>query len=158
MKFVGAHVSATGGVENAPINAHEIGAKAFALFTKNQRQWFSSPLTKENIQKFKENCAKYGFNPGMILPHDSYLINLGNPAREPLEQSRKSFLDEMKRCELLGLKLTEFPPGFAPETVERGGLPETERRIHQYYLRQNQRCYCCYRKHCRAGQQCRIPL
>ena len=111
MKFVGAHVSASGGVENAPINAHEIGAKAFALFTKNQRQWFSSPLTKENIEKFKENCTKYGFDPGMILPHDSYLINLGNPSKEPLEQSRKSFLDEMKRCELLGLKLLNFHPG-----------------------------------------------
>jgi deoxyribonuclease-4 len=111
MKFVGAHVSASGGVENAPTNAHQIGAKAFALFTKNQRQWFANPLTKENIQKFKENCVKYGFNPGIILPHDSYLINLGNPAKEPLEQSRKSFLDEMKRCELLGLKLLNFHPG-----------------------------------------------
>ena len=111
MKFVGAHVSASGGVENAPVNAHEIGAKAFALFTKNQRQWVASPLTKENIQKFKENCTKYGYNPAMILPHDSYLINLGNPTKGPLEQSRKSFLDEMKRCELLGLKLLNFHPG-----------------------------------------------
>jgi len=111
MKYVGAHVSASGGVENAPINAHEIGAKAFALFTKNQRQWFASPLTKESIQKFKENCSKYGFDPWIILPHDSYLINLGNPAKEALEQSRKSFLDEMKRCELLGLKMLNFHPG-----------------------------------------------
>ena len=111
MKYVGAHVSASGGVENAPINAHEIGAKAFALFTKNQRQWFSSPLTQENIKKFRENCSKYGYDPRMILPHDSYLINLGNPSKEPLEQSRKSFLDEMKRCELLGLTLLNFHPG-----------------------------------------------
>ena len=85
MKFVGAHVSASGGVENAPVNAHEIGAKAFALFTKNQRQWFSSPLTKESIRKFRENCEKYGYAPGVILPHDSYLINLGNPGKEALE-------------------------------------------------------------------------
>jgi deoxyribonuclease IV len=111
MKYIGAHVSASGGVENAPINAHEIGAKAFALFTKNQRQWFSNPLSNENIQKFKENCSTFGFDPRMILPHDSYLINLGNPAKEPLAQSRKSFLDEMKRCELLGLKLLNFHPG-----------------------------------------------
>ena len=111
MKYVGAHVSASGGVENAPVNAHEIGAKAFALFTKNQRQWFSNPLTKENIGKFKENCAKYGYDPGVILPHDSYLINLGNPAKEALEQSRRSFLDEMRRCELLGLTLLNFHPG-----------------------------------------------
>jgi deoxyribonuclease-4 len=111
MKYVGAHVSASGGVENAPINAHEIGAKAFALFTKNQRQWFANPLTETNIIQFKANCAKYGYEPSQILPHDSYLINLGNPSNGPLDQSRKSFFDEMKRCELLGLKLLNFHPG-----------------------------------------------
>jgi deoxyribonuclease IV len=111
MKYIGAHVSASGGVENAPVNAHNIGAKAFALFTKNQRQWFSNPLTNENIVKFRENCEKFRYDPGVILPHDSYLINLGNPSKEPLEQSRKSFLDEMKRCELLGLTLLNFHPG-----------------------------------------------
>ena len=73
MKYIGAHVSAAGGVENAPANAHEIGAKGFALFTKNQRQWNAKPLTDENIQKFKENCEKYGYKKGTILPHDSYL-------------------------------------------------------------------------------------
>ncbi len=111
MKYAGAHVSASGGVENAPVNANEIGAKAFALFTKNQRQWFSNPLTADSIRLFKVNCEKYGYSPGQILPHDSYLINLGNPEKEPLEKSRKSFLDEMKRCELLGLTLLNFHPG-----------------------------------------------
>jgi deoxyribonuclease IV len=111
MKYVGAHVSASGGVENAPVNAHEIGAKAFALFTKNQRQWFANPLTETNITQFKANCTKFGYDPGKILPHDSYLINLGNPSKGPLDQSRKSFSDEMKRCELLGLKLLNFHPG-----------------------------------------------
>lgn len=111
MKYIGAHVSASGGVENAPINAHEIGAKAFALFTKNQRQWFSNPLTDDSIRLFKENCAKFGFLPSQILPHDSYLINLGNKEKEMLEKSRKSFLDEMQRCELLGLTLLNFHPG-----------------------------------------------
>jgi len=111
MKYVGAHVSASGGVENAPVNAHEIGAKAFALFTKNQRQWFSNPLTENSIRLFGENCKKFGFDAAHILPHDSYLINLGNPGKGPLEQSRKSFFDEMKRCELLGLKLLNFHPG-----------------------------------------------
>lgn len=111
MKYVGAHVSASGGVENAPVNAHKIGAKAFALFTKNQRQWFSAPLTRENIDVFKANCEKYGYSPGHILPHDSYLINLGNPVPENLEKSRKAFLDEMQRCEQLGLKLLNFHPG-----------------------------------------------
>ena len=111
MKYIGAHVSASGGVEFAPVNAHEIGANAFALFTKNQRQWVSKPLTEENIRLFKENCTKYNFQTDYILPHDSYLINLGHPEEEGLEKSRAAFLDEMQRCEKLGLKLLNFHPG-----------------------------------------------
>lgn len=111
MKYVGAHVSASGGVENAPVNAHQIGAKAFALFTKNQKQWFAKPLTTENIDGFKKNCEKYGYNPKYIMPHDSYLINLGNPVAENLAKSRKAFLDEMQRCEQLGIELLNFHPG-----------------------------------------------
>ena len=111
MKYIGAHVSASGGVEFAPVNAHEIGANAFALFTKNQRQWVSKPLTEESISLFKENCEKYGLQPEYILPHDSYLINLGHPEEEGLQKSRAAFLDEMQRCELLGLKLLNFHPG-----------------------------------------------
>ncbi len=111
MKYIGAHVSASGGVENAPVNAKEIGANAFALFTKNQRQWKSPPLTDKSIQLFKERCEEYGFNPAMILPHDSYLINLGHPEAEGLAKSREAFLDEMQRCEQLGLKLLNFYPG-----------------------------------------------
>ncbi len=111
MKYIGAHVSASGGVENAPVNAHAIGAKAFALFTRNQRQWKSSPLSKGSIEQFKENCEKYGFKPGYILPHDSYLINLGHPEQEGLEKSREAFLDEMSRCEQLGLDRLNFHPG-----------------------------------------------
>ncbi|MBP1613723.1 MAG: endonuclease [Bacteroidetes bacterium] len=111
MKYIGAHVSASGGVESAPINAHEIGATAFALFTKNQRQWVSKPLTEESINLFKKNCAEYGFQPEYILPHDSYLINLGHPEEEGLTKSRTAFLDEMQRCEQLGLKLLNFHPG-----------------------------------------------
>ena len=111
MKYIGAHVSASGGVESAPVNAHKIGANAFALFTKNQRQWVSKPLTEESIRLFKENCAKYDFQPEYILPHDSYLINLGHPEPEGLEKSRAAFLYEMQRCEQLGLKLLNFHPG-----------------------------------------------
>ena len=111
MKYIGAHVSASGGVEFAPVNAHEIGANAFALFTKNQRQWVSKPLTEESISLFKENCEKYGLQPEYILPHDSYLINLGHPEEEGLQKSRAAFLDEMQRCELLGLKPLNFHPG-----------------------------------------------
>lgn len=111
MKYIGAHVSASGGVEFAPVNAHEIGANAFALFTKNQRQWVAKPLTEESIRLFKERCAEFGFEPGYILPHDSYLINLGHPREEGIAKSRAAFLDEMQRCERLGLQLLNFHPG-----------------------------------------------
>lgn len=111
MKYIGAHVSASGGVENAPENAHAIGAKAFALFTRNQRQWRSAPLSDKSIALFKERCEKYGYQPKQILPHDSYLINLGHPETEGLEKSRAAFLDEMRRCEQLGLDRLNFHPG-----------------------------------------------
>lgn len=111
MKYIGAHVSAAGGVESSPVNAKEIGANAFALFTKNQRQWVSKPLTAAGIELFKQHCSEYGFLPQYILPHDSYLINLGHPETEGLEKSRAAFLDEMQRCEQLGLKLLNFHPG-----------------------------------------------
>jgi len=111
MKFIGAHVSASGGLFNAAIRAHEIGATAFALFTKNQRQWNAPPLTEEIITQFKQACERYQFQPGQILPHDSYLINLGHPEQEALEKSRVAFIDEMSRCQQLGLTLLNFHPG-----------------------------------------------
>lgn len=111
MKFIGAHVSTEGGVENAPVNAHNIGATAFALFLKNQRQWVSKPLSETTISAFKENCERYGFAPQQILPHDGYLINLGSPDPEMLEKSRAAFLDEMQRAEQLGLDRINFHPG-----------------------------------------------
>lgn len=110
-KYVGAHVSAAGGVENSPLNAHEIGAGAFALFTKNQRQWNAKPLSDENISKFKQYCKEKGFDNRYILPHDSYLINLGHPEAAGLNKSREAFLDEMQRCEQLGIALLNFHPG-----------------------------------------------
>ena len=79
MKRIGAHVSASGGVFNAPINAKNIGADAFALFVKNQRQWSAKPLSDDDIAKFKANLATSGIKSDHILAHDSYLINLGHP-------------------------------------------------------------------------------
>lgn len=111
MKYIGAHVSASGGVENAPVNAAEIGATAFGLFTRNQRQWSPKPLDKKSITAFRDNCEKHGFGPGQILPHDSYLINLGHPEKEGLEKSRAAFLDEMQRCEQLAIDRLNFHPG-----------------------------------------------
>lgn len=117
MKYVGAHVAIAGGVENAPVNAHQIGAKAFALFTKNQRQWVAAPYSAEQVELFHQRCQEYGYSPGHILPHDSYLINLGNPDQEALKKSRAAFLDELQRCEQLGLKLLNFHPGSSLKKI-----------------------------------------
>ena len=111
MKFVGAHVSTAGGVFNAPLNAERIGARAFALFTKNQRQWKAKPLTGDDVGKFKENLERVGIDPKHVLPHDSYLINLGNPYPEKRRRSLEAFIDEIERCYLLGLKYLNFHPG-----------------------------------------------
>ncbi|MCE9681924.1 deoxyribonuclease IV [Halomonas alkalisoli] len=111
MKYLGAHVSAAGGPDQAVLRAVEIGADAFALFTKNQRQWRAKPLEDATIEAFRSACKQHGFGPGQILPHDSYLINLGHPDRAGLEKSRAAFLDEMQRCEQLGLTLLNFHPG-----------------------------------------------
>lgn len=111
MKYVGAHVSIAGGIENAPLNAGRIGARAFALFTKNQRRWRTKPLTGQAIQAFQHNCADQGFLPKHILPHDGYLINIGHPDREGLEKSRAAFVEEMARCRELGLLYLNFHPG-----------------------------------------------
>lgn len=110
-KYIGAHVSAAGGVDQAPIRAREIGANAFALFTKNQRQWVAKPLEEKTIQAFKANCKMLGYSSEQILPHDSYLINLGAPEEEKLNKSRAAFIDEMERCQQLGLTLLNFHPG-----------------------------------------------
>lgn len=120
MKYIGAHVSIGGGVENAPENAVKIGAAAFAMFTRNQRRWVSPPLTDQNITRFKEQCRQAGFAPEAILPHDSYLINLGHPDPAGLDKSRAAFFEEMGRCERLGLCYLNFHPGshlnkMAPE-------------------------------------------
>lgn len=111
MKYVGAHVSASGGVQNAPLNAEEIGAKGFALFTKNQRRWKSKPLTQKNVSEFKKNCSNNNYKPKQILPHSGYLINLGQPDSAKLEKSRNAFFDEMQRSEQLGLEMLNLHPG-----------------------------------------------
>jgi len=111
MKYIGAHVSAAGGVENAPVRAHEIGATGFALFTKNQRQWNAKALSDENIDGFKKNCAELNYPMDAVIPHDSYLINLGHPEKDKLQKSRNAFLDEMQRCEQLGILKMNFHPG-----------------------------------------------
>ncbi len=111
MKFIGPHVSISGGVENAPLNAAAFGAKGFAMFTKNQRQWSAPPISAESAAAFKENCRKHGYTPAQILPHDSYLINLGQPDAVKRANAVKAFIDELERCRILGLTMLNFHPG-----------------------------------------------
>jgi len=111
MKYVGAHVSSSGGVQNAPLNAQKINAKAFALFTKNQKRWYAKPLEENTIKQFKENLKKVDIKPEHVLPHDSYLINIGNPDPEKRKKSVNALLDELKRVEKLGLFYLNFHPG-----------------------------------------------
>lgn len=110
-KYIGAHVSAQGGVPNAPLEAAGIGARAFALFTGFSNRWSSKAISEDVAEAFKENCRVNGFTPDVILPHDNFLINLGSPDKVKLAMSRKSFLEEMQRCEALGLKMLNFHPG-----------------------------------------------
>ena len=111
MKYVGAHVSASGGVYNAPINAMAIGAKAFALFTKNQRQWTAKPLETKDIDRWFKELEKSGIQTKHILPHDSYLINLGHPELDARQKSFDGFVHEIQRCEILKLDRLNFHPG-----------------------------------------------
>lgn len=111
MKYIGAHVSASDGVSQAPVNAGVIGARAFALFTRNPSRWSSKPISEKEAEAFRSNCLEYGYSSGQILPHDSYLINLGSPDEEKLHKSREAFLDELRRCEQLGLTMLNFHPG-----------------------------------------------
>lgn len=111
MKYIGAHVSTEGGVANAPLEAIAIGAKSFALFTGSSNRWTSKPIAEDEVEAFKINCSRGGFSADQILPHDNFLINLGSPDPQKLHLSRKSFLEEMQRCEQLGLTMLNFHPG-----------------------------------------------
>ena len=111
MKYIGAHVSVDGGVANAPLRASDTGMKAFALFTRNPSRWKSAPITDKEAALFRQRCDELGYNPEFILPHDSFLINLGSPDPDKLAMSRNAFLDEVHRCNQLGLTMLNFHPG-----------------------------------------------
>jgi len=122
MKYTGAHVSIAGGISNAPENASKLGATAFAMFTKNQRQWLTKPLTDDDISGFKKAMDEFGYEPFQVLPHDGYLINLANPDSEKRKKSLDSFIDECRRCEALGLTGLNFHPGSRLDSEEDIGL------------------------------------
>ncbi len=117
MKFIGAHVSIAGGVANAPVNAKAIGGTAFAMFTKNQRQWKAAPLADADKSAFAANLRAAGIAPEHVLPHDGYLINLAQPDDEKRRSAVDAFTDEMRRCHELGLKLLNFHPGSTKREV-----------------------------------------
>lgn len=110
-KLVGAHVSIAGGLHNAVAEALAIGAKSFGLFLRSQRQWASKPLEDKAAELFKEACVQANFSPHSILPHGIYLMNCGSPDEETLSKSRSTLVDELQRCEKLGLCLYNFHPG-----------------------------------------------
>ena len=127
MKRIGAHVSIAGGVQNAVANAVELGATAIGMFTRNQRIWKQRPLSQEDAAAFRDALREHGFAPRHVLPHDSYLINLGSSDPEVVTKSRAAFLDEMSRCQMLGLRYLNFHPG-APK---QGADMPAERCIEQ---------------------------
>lgn len=118
MKYIGAHVSVDGGVSNAPVRAAELNMKSFALFTRNPSRWKAAPISDKEATQFRNRCAELNFSPAHILPHDSYLINLGAPDAEKLALSREAFLDEFHRCEQLGLTMLNFHPGSHLKLVD----------------------------------------
>ncbi|MEW5815277.1 MAG: deoxyribonuclease IV [Spirochaetota bacterium] len=111
MKYIGPHVSSAGGVENSPLNAGKVGAKAFALFTKNQRQWVAPPLSEKSRGIFRDRMEQYGYSARHVLPHCGYLINIGNPFKEKRQKSLQALIDDIERVHLLGLETINFHPG-----------------------------------------------
>ncbi len=158
MKYFGAHVSASGGVENAPANARRIGATAFALFTKNQRQWSAAPLAAPQIEAFRRACAEGGYAPAQILPHDTYLINLGHPDAEALEKIARGLRRGDAALRAAGARPPQLPPGQPPAADLRGGLARPHRRVDQPGAGGHARRHGRHREHGRTGLQPRLPL
>ncbi|XP_063447006.1 uncharacterized protein LOC134726530 [Mytilus trossulus] len=110
-KFVGAHVSIAGGIHKSVLEAVAMKSFAFGLFLKSQRQWACKPLEEEAAEKFRKTCQEYGFLPQYIVPHGSYLMNLGSPDENTLHKSRDLLIDDLQRCQKLGLTIFNFHPG-----------------------------------------------
>ena len=135
MKYVGAHVSASGGVQNAPLNAARIGARAMALFTRNQRRWHAPPLSRDAVTGFRHNLAVAGIRPEHVLPHDSYLINLASPDRALFRKSWIALLEETRRCDLLGIPLLVAHPGSHVGSGEAKGLARIAEALNRIFDR-----------------------
>ncbi|PMD31294.1 AP endonuclease [Hyaloscypha variabilis F] len=110
--YIGAHVSGAGGVQNSINNSLQIGGNSFALFLKSQRKWVSPPLAPEARDQFKAFCLEHKYDAAKhVLPHGSYLVNLAQAEAEKADQAYTCFLDDLQRCEALGIRLYNFHPG-----------------------------------------------
>ena len=125
MKYVGPHVSIAGGVSQAPLNATQLGAQGFGMFTKNQRQWNAAPYSEAEITAFKQNLITHHYPVKSILPHAGYLINLASPDPAAWSHSIDAFTDELERCRQLGLDRLNLHPGShlgklkPPDAIQR---------------------------------------
>ncbi len=110
------------GVHNTVINSHHIGGNAFALFLKSQRKWENPPLKAEHRTEYMSHCKVHGHTQDVppIVPHGSYLVNLAHPQPDRAKQAYDNFIDDLKRCDALGIGLYNFHPGST------GGAPMSE--------------------------------
>ncbi|KAK2066472.1 hypothetical protein P8C59_000290 [Phyllachora maydis] len=110
--YLGAHVSGAGGVHNSIQHAVSIGANAFGLFLKSQRKWANPPLADEARDEFRRMLKQHGYDAARhILPHGSYLVNLAQADDAKASQAYENFVDDLQRCEALGIRLYNFHPG-----------------------------------------------
>lgn len=109
--YIGCHTSISGGIWKAPLEAAEFGAKAFGLFLHNQHQWMMKPLAEGHAEKFRDTCQKLNYQPNQIVPHGSYLLNCGSPKEDVKKKSMAMLVQELQRCEDLGLLYFNFHPG-----------------------------------------------
>ena len=117
MGLIGAHVSAAGGVENAPARGTAINADAIQIFTANQNQWFPKEPGEENSKEYRKAMKKE--LPQMTISHASYLLNMGSPEEKKLNMSRRAFLSELDRCDACGVEYVVFHPGSHMKTDEK---------------------------------------
>lgn len=105
------------GVQNSVLNSVHIGANAFALFLKSQRKWTNPPLVEDSCKTFHDHCKNHVYDQNQhVVPHGSYLVNLAHTDKARTEQAYDSFLEDLQRCERLGIKLYNFHPGVANST------------------------------------------
>ncbi|MDP2604730.1 MAG: deoxyribonuclease IV [Deltaproteobacteria bacterium] len=118
--LLGAHMSIAGGVGNALLDGKKVDCDAIQIFTKSSRQWASKPYTKEEIEQFRINQKDTGI--ATVIAHDSYLLNLGSPDAGLRKRSMVAFIDELERCEVLGVTNLVAHPGAHVGAGETEGI------------------------------------